>query len=80
MRNITFDTPAHEAFSIALCSEGQYGVDKGLIFSFPCRTKNGRVEVITDLPLNAFNRARLQLSLEELRQEYHMVKELGLIT
>lgn len=79
VRNITFDTPAHEAYSIALCSNGQYGVDKGLIFSFPCRTKNGRVEVISDLQLNEFNRARLQLSLEELRQEYNTVKELGLI-
>ena len=64
---------------MCVCSEGQYGVDKGLIFSFPCQTKNGKIHVVEGIQHNAFGKEKLQATLDELRHEREAVKELGLI-
>lgn len=72
-------TPFNESYSMALCSQGQYEVDEGLIFSFPCRTENGVVKVIEGIKHNEFGRKKLQVTLNELREEYNSVKELGLV-
>lgn len=79
IRRIVFDTPDNEVVSMAVCSQGEYGVDKGLIFSFPCRVKNGQLEVVKDFQLNEFGQEKFKLVLDELRQEYQTVKELGLV-
>lgn len=76
---LTHDTPQNETFSVALCSEGQYGVDKGLIFSMPCRVKNGQLNVVTDWQHNELGQEKLQVTLQELREERDAVKQLGLI-
>ncbi len=68
-----------EPYSVALCSKGQYGIDEGLIFSFPCRTQGGRIQVIEDIQHNAFARSCLTATLNELRHEYQSVKDLKLI-
>lgn len=68
-----------DSYSIALCSQGQYEVDEGLIFSFPCRTENGIVRVIGEITHNEFGHKKIQATLNELREERHAVKELGLI-
>ncbi|MFU8797252.1 MAG: malate dehydrogenase [Gammaproteobacteria bacterium] len=77
--NLTHDTPADEWFSVAKASEGEYGVDKDLIFSFPCRTENGKLQVIDNLSHNEFSQQKIQATLDELRGERDAVKELGLI-
>lgn len=74
--NLTHDTPAGESYSMALCSKGEYGVDEGLIFSFPCRTVNGKLEVIEGLTHNDFGQEKFDATLEELRQEKEAVKDL----
>lgn len=79
IRRIVFDTPANDIVSMGVCSKGEYGVDKGLIFSFPCRVKNGSLEVVTHYQLNAFGREKFQLVLEELRQEYQAVLAMGFV-
>jgi len=79
IRRLTFDTPANDCFSVGRCSQGEYGVEKGLIFSMPCRVVKGQLEVLTHFQLNDFGRAKFDIVLDELRQEYHAVKELGLI-
>ncbi len=79
IRRLTFDTAANDCFSVGRCSQGEYGVDKGLIFSMPCRTTHGHLEVLTNFQLNEFGRDKFALVLDELRQEYQAVKELGLI-
>lgn len=79
IRRLEVDTPDGEAYSIARYSQGEYGVDEGLIFSVPCRTRNQQLEVINDFQHNDFGRAKIQLTLEELRQERDAVKELGLL-
>lgn len=77
--SLVHDTPAGESYSVCLSSQGQYGVDGGLIFSFPCRTENGKVTVITDVKHNKFGQEKLTATLEELRSERDTVQELGLI-
>jgi malate dehydrogenase len=77
--SLTHDTPAGESYSVALCSQGQYDVDKGLIFSFPCVTKNGKVSVIEGIKHNEFGLKKLKETLDELRGERDAVKALKLI-
>ncbi len=79
LRKLSFDTPAGESFSMACCSNGEYGVDAGLIFSFPCRIEKGQLKIITGLQHNAFGKEKLELTLNELRSERDAVDELGLI-
>lgn len=77
--NLVHDTAQNELFSVARCSEGEYDIDPGLIFSFPSRTEGGRLKVITGLEQNEFGKEKIQLTLNELRAERDAVKELGLI-
>ncbi len=77
--NLTHDTVQGESFSVARCSQGEYGVDEGLIFSVPCRTEGGQLKVITGLTLNEFGQEKFNITLDELRKERDAVKELGLI-
>lgn len=77
--NLTHDTPADEYYSVARCSTGEYGVDPGLIFSFPSRTENGVPRVVEGLELNAHAKKMIAGTLEELRKEREAVIELGLI-
>jgi len=75
---LTHDTPPGETFSMALCSKGQYGVDEGLIFSFPCRVEGGKLKVIEGQTHNDFGSGKFKATLEELRGERDAVKSLGL--
>ncbi|MCP4914755.1 MAG: malate dehydrogenase [Oligoflexia bacterium] len=77
--NLTHDTPAGETFSMCLSSTGQYGVDEGLIFSFPCRVENGQLKVVEGIEHNDFGKDKFATTLEELRTERDTVKDLGLI-
>lgn len=79
VHTLALDTPKGETFSVARCSQGEYGIDEGLIFSFPCRTEGGKLKVVTGLEQNAFGQEKIQLTLDELRKEKEAVKELGLI-
>ena len=71
--------PKGESFSMGICSQGQYGVDKGLIFSFPCHNKKGKLEVIEGVAHNDFGKEKIKATLEELRQERDTVKKMNLI-
>jgi malate dehydrogenase len=73
------DTPEDETFSMCISSQGEYKVDEGLIFSFPCERKNGEISVVQDLPFNDYSMAKFNATLDELRQERDMVKSLGLL-
>ncbi|MBA2655773.1 MAG: malate dehydrogenase [Tatlockia sp.] len=76
---LTNDTPANESFSMCLSSQGQYGVDEGLIFSYPCRREHNDVHVVEDLKLNDYSKEKFNQTLDELRQERDAVKEMGLL-
>lgn len=73
------DTPKNESFSVALSSTGQYGVDEGLMFSFPCRVEQGAFRVIEGVELNAYSTEKFNATLNELRSERDAVKTLGLL-
>ena len=73
---LTHDTPKGESYSMCLCSNGQYGVDEGLIFSYPCQTVNGECKVVEGVTHNEFGTKKFQASLEELRSERESVKSL----
>ena len=77
--NLTHDTAQGETFSVARCSQGEYGVDEGLIFSFPCRTEGGKLKVISGFTQNDFGKQKIQATLDELRKERDAVRALGLI-
>ncbi len=79
VHSLTHDTPAGETFSMCLSSKGEYGVDEGLIFSYPCRVENGQIKVVEGVEHNAFGQEKFQTTLEELRSEKASVKEMGLI-
>ncbi|MDO3399343.1 malate dehydrogenase [Mycolicibacterium neoaurum] len=72
-------TPADDWTSVALPSPGAYGVDEGLVSSFPCRSVGGRWEIVEGLDVNAFSRARIDASVAELREERDAVAALGLL-
>ena len=79
VHRLTHDTPAGEVYSVGQCSHGEYGVDPGLIFSFPSRTENGVSRIVENVPVDDFARGKLDATLDELRKERDAVKELGLI-
>lgn len=73
------DTPKNKVFSMGKSSCGEYGVDEGLIFSFPSRTENGKVISVEGWQHNAFGQEKFAATLQELRSERDAVKALDLI-
>jgi len=65
--------------SMAVPSDGSYGVAEGLISSFPCTTRGGQWEVVQGLDLGDFSRQRIDASVGELADERETVQSLGLI-
>ena len=65
--------------SMAVASDGSYGVPEGLISSFPVTTKGGSWEIVQGLEIDDFSRARIDASTAELVEEHDAVKGLGLI-
>jgi malate dehydrogenase len=65
--------------SMAVVSDGSYGVPEGLISSFPVRTAGGEWEIIQGVPVNDFSRGKIDASAAELAGERDAVKDLGLI-
>ena len=76
VRSLTTDTKESDWHSVAVCSDGSYGVEEGLICSFPVRTRGGKWEIVRDVPLNEFGRAKTDASVAELKEEKSMVGEL----
>ena len=87
--HLVHDTPDGESFSVCRSSQGEYGVDEGLIFSFPCRRghgvvrrvglEHGAVSVVEGLSFNEYSQAKFDATLGELRAERDAVKSLGLL-
>jgi malate dehydrogenase len=70
-------TPAGDWTSVGVCSDGSYGVEKGMITSFPIRSSGGgKWEIVQDVPLNEFSKSRIEATLNELKEEKSLVAEL----
>ena len=74
--SLTNDTPGTDWHSVAVCSDGSYDVEKGLISSFPVRVRGGKWEIVQGVPVNDFSRAKIDASVAELKEEKALVSEL----
>ena len=72
----TTETPGDDWHSLCVASDGSYGVDEGLICSFPTRYENGRVQIVQDVELNDYARQKIAASVAELRAEKATVSDL----
>ena len=79
VNDVIFDTASGESYSLARCSQGEYSVDEGLIFSFPSITQHGKSSIITGIEHDTFGQEKFQITLDELRKERDTVKDMGLI-
>ena len=78
-RDWLLGSAAGDWVSMAVCSDGSYGVPEGLISSFPVTTSGGDWEIVQGLEIDEFSRARIDASVAELADERAAVTELGLI-
>ncbi|MCU0770302.1 MAG: malate dehydrogenase [Verrucomicrobia bacterium] len=76
VRHLTTPTKAGDWFSVAVCSDGSYGIEKGLIFSYPITSDGKNWSVVQGLHLNEFSRAKIAATEAELKEEKAMVAEL----
>ena len=76
VRSIIEPTVEEDWHSIALCADGSYGIEQGLICSFPVRSDGNKVEIVQGLPTSMFSRAKIETSVEELKKEKAMVSHL----
>ena len=74
--SLTTPTSGDNWHSVALCSDGSYGVPEGLICSFPTRCDGQRVAIVPDVPLNSFAAEKVRASVEELQEEQRLVADL----
>ena len=79
IRSWHLGTPEDDWVSMAVPSDGSYGVPEGLISSFPCTCADGEYSIVQGLEVNDFSRARIDASVAELAEERDAVAELGLI-
>jgi malate dehydrogenase len=59
-----------------VCGDGSYGIEKGLITSYPIRSNGKTWEVVQGLPINEFSRAKIDATVNELKEERSMVGDL----
>ncbi|MFI3217694.1 MAG: malate dehydrogenase, partial [Methylococcales bacterium] len=76
MRTWTFGTEEGDWVSMGILSDGSYGIDKGLIYSFPVTVINGKVSIVKDLPINDFSKKKMRETETELKEEREAVKHL----
>lgn len=76
VRSLREPTPAGDWHSVALCSDGSYGIEAGLISSFPVRNSGGKLEIVQGVPVNDFSRGRIDATVNELKEERSLVAEL----
>ena len=79
VRDWVSGTPEGDWTSAAIVSDGSYGVEEGLISSFPVVSRNGRWEIVQGLEIDAFSRAKIDASVAELAEEREAVTGLGRI-
>jgi malate dehydrogenase len=79
VKSIITPTPAGDWHSASVCSDGSYGIEKGLICSFPVRADGGTVQIVPGLSLNDYSRAKITASVDELQAEKAAATELGLL-
>ncbi|WP_018276572.1 malate dehydrogenase [Teredinibacter turnerae] len=76
MRDWALGSPEGDWVSMGVYSDGSYGIEKGLIYSFPCVCKDGDWEIVQGLSIDEFSQARMTATEAELQGERDAVKAL----
>lgn len=76
MRSWALGTPEGEWVSMAVPADGSYGIEPGVIYSFPCVCKDGDYEIVQGLDISDFDREKMNATEEELREERAAVESL----
>lgn len=76
VKSLTTPTPADDWHSVGVCADGSYGVEPGLVCSFPVRSDGQHWQIVQGLELTEFSRAKIAASVEELKVERALVAEL----
>lgn len=76
MRNWAMGTREGDWVSMAVPADGSYGIEPGIIYSFPCVCKDGDYEIVQALEIDDFSRERMDASAAELREEREAVADL----
>lgn len=76
MRDWALGTPAGDWVSMAVPSDGSYGIEAGMMYSFPVTCQGGEYQIVQGLPIDAFSRARMDATAAELREESAAVAQL----
>jgi len=76
MRDWALGTKDGDWVSMAIPSDGSYGIAEGLIYSFPVTCVNGNYRIVQDLAISGFSRERMTLTEDELKEEREAVSEL----
>jgi malate dehydrogenase len=79
VRDWVLGTPDGDWVSMAVPSDGSYGVEEGLISSFACTCSNGEWKIVEGLDVNDFARERIETTVNELKEERDAVGGLGLV-
>ena len=72
-------TPEGDWVSSSIPSDGSYGIEEGIMCSFPCTSDGGDWQIVEGLDVNDFSREKIDASVDELKGERDTVKDLGLI-
>jgi len=76
VRALTTPTKPGDWFSAAVCTDGAYGIEKGLMFSYPIRTDGAKWQIVPGVPLNDFSLSKVRATENELKEEKSLVAEL----
>ena len=76
MRDWALGTSDGDWVSMAIPADGSYGIEPGIIYSYPVRCSEGQYEIVQDLAVDDFSRARMDATETELREERAAVEEL----
>ncbi len=76
VRSIAEPTAPGDWHSVCLCSDGSYGIEKDLICSFPVRSNGKKLEIVQGLSVAEFSRAKIDATVNELKEERAMVSDL----
>ncbi|MDR0353603.1 MAG: malate dehydrogenase [Opitutaceae bacterium] len=76
VRHLVTPTPAGHVFSVAVCSDGSYGIEPGLIFSYPIVSDGKHWKIVQDLPLGDYSKEKIAATEKELKEEKTLVSAL----
>ncbi|MGE3847847.1 MAG: malate dehydrogenase, partial [Gammaproteobacteria bacterium] len=76
MRDWVLGTPEGDWVSMGIPSDGSYGIESGLMYSFPVTCKDGKYSIVQGLPVDEFSRQRMTVTADELKEERDAVQQL----